>query len=64
METNVLIASETQAGKAKRLLTEKQYRFKLAKTTTPSGCVYRLSVDAPPSAVLPMLAANRIPFRI
>lgn len=64
METNVLITSETQAEKAKRLLAQKAYRFRLAKTTTPSGCAFRLSVDAPPSAVLPLLAADRIPFRI
>ncbi|MBR6420780.1 MAG: hypothetical protein IKS42_10630 [Oscillospiraceae bacterium] len=64
METNVLLTSETQAEKAKRVLAAKPYRFHVAKTTTPSGCAFRLSVDAPPSAVLPLLAANRIPFRL
>lgn len=64
METNVLLTSETMAEKAKRLLSQKQYRFHVAKITTPSGCAFRLSVDAPPSAVIPMLAANRIPYRI
>ena len=64
METYVLIASETQAEKAKRLLTRQQYRFHVTKTTTPSGCVFRLTVEAPPSEILPLLTANRIPFRI
>jgi len=64
METHVLIASETQIGKAKRLLSQKQYRFRVTKTTTPAGCAFRLTVEAPPSEVLPLLTANQIPFRI
>lgn len=64
MKTHVLLTSETYAEKARRLLRRHLLDYHMEKTTTPSGCMFRLTVDAPPSEVLSLLTAERIPYRI
>lgn len=63
MDTHIIISSQTYAEKARHLLNRYRYSFRLQKTVTQEGCVYRLTVSAPPDAVLPLLTANGIPCR-